>query len=260
LRVLGTSLHELAQKSRPAGLNPSLWGAEDATVTQSNDHIRVVKQAIVDGDSESASLCTEAAIAAGLDPQVILDQALMAGTTIVGEQFEKGVFFLPELMLTGKALKAAMTVLAPALKAKVAHNQPGATVGGTIVIATVQTDIHDIGKNIVAAMLAATGFQVHDMGVDVPTKAIVARAQEVNADIIACSALLTTSMPVMRDLIGILNDNGLRERFKVMIGGAPITEDFVKEIGADGTARNAIAAARLATHLVTAHRNARAMG
>jgi methylmalonyl-CoA mutase cobalamin-binding domain/chain len=121
-------------------------------------------------------------------------------------------------------------------------------------MATVKTDIHDIGKNIVASMLTASGFQVHDLGVDVPIKRIIATAQEVNANIIGCSALLTTSMPFMRDLVDLLQAMGERQRFKVMVGGASVTPEFVEKIGADGTAQNAIKAVQLAQHLIREQR------
>jgi methylmalonyl-CoA mutase cobalamin-binding domain/chain len=143
---------------------------------------------------------------------------LMAGADVVGKKFEKGEYFLPQLMLAGRALKAAMAVVEPVLKAHYATSGT-AGAGVIVVIATVQTDIHDIGKNIVSSMLTASGFEVHDLGVDVPIKSIIAKAQEVNANIIACSALLTTSMPFMRDLINLLEAMGVRSRFKVIVGG-----------------------------------------
>lgn len=218
-----------------------------------HEHIEWVKEAIIDGDDGAITDLLTEALEAGVDPQALLSQGLMTGADIVGQKFETGEFFLPQLMLTGRALKAAMGVLEPALKAAYAGGASPQE-AGTVVIATVQTDIHDIGKNIVSSMLTATGFQVHDLGVDVPVKTIIAKAQEVNADLIACSALLTTSMPVMRDLLNLLGSMGLRERFKVMVGGAPITPGFAAQIGADGTARNAMQAVQLARQLVAEQR------
>ena len=208
-----------------------------------------IRETIIDGDDATIQEVVAEALSAGVDPQVVLSQGLMAGADIVGQKFETGEFFLPELMLTGRALKAAMAILEPALQAAYAGGAADKDTG-VVVIATVQTDIHDIGKNIVSSMLTATGFEVHDLGVDVPIKTLVARAQEVNADIIACSALLTTSMPVMRDLTNLLEAMGLRERFKVLVGGAPITPEFVRQIGADGTARNAMQAVQVAKQLI----------
>lgn len=208
-----------------------------------------IRETIIDGDDATIQEVVAEALSAGVDPQVVLSQGLMAGADIVGQKFETGEFFLPELMLTGRALKAAMAILEPALQAAYAGGAADKDTG-VVVIATVQTDIHDIGKNIVSSMLTATGFEVHDLGVDVPIKTLVARAQEVNADIIACSALLTTSMPVMRDLTNLLEAMGLRDRFKVLVGGAPITPEFVRQIGADGTARNAMQAVQVAKQLI----------
>lgn len=213
-----------------------------------------IKQTIIDGDDQTAVQTTSKALEAGLDPQDILSQGLMAGADIVGERFEAGEAFLPELMLTGRALKSAMTLLKPALQAKYSDEPDTNIDTGVVVIATVQTDIHDIGKNIVSSILMATGFQVHDMGVDVPIKSIIDKAQEVNANIIACSALLTTSMPVLRDLIRLLGAMDKRDRFKVMVGGAPITPEFAKQIGADGTATNAMQAVQVAKRLIIEQR------
>jgi len=217
------------------------------------EYIEQLKEAVIDGDDHDVVEIATEALEAGVDPQALLTQGLMAGADVVGQKFESGEFFLPQLMLTGRALKAAMGVLEPALQAALGdRSSEGDT--GTVVICTVQTDIHDIGKNIVSSMLTATGFTVHDLGVDVPTKTIIAKAQEVNADIIACSALLTTSMPVMRDLINLLESMGLRDRYKVMVGGAPITPAFAEQIGADGTARNAMQAVQLAKKLIAERR------
>jgi methylmalonyl-CoA mutase cobalamin-binding domain/chain len=174
----------------------------------------------------------------------------MEGADIVGQKFEAGDFFLPELMLTGRALKAAMGVLTPVL---LSEDSAQANVG-TVVMATIQTDIHDIGKNMVASLLSAAGFQVTDLGVDVPIKEIVAKAQALNAEVIGVSALLTTSLPFMQDLVGLLEAMGLRKRFKVMVGGASVTPAFCERIGADGTAPNAVEAVKLARQLVQALR------
>jgi methylmalonyl-CoA mutase cobalamin-binding domain/chain len=148
----------------------------------------------------------------------------MAGSDEVGKLFECGEYFLPELMLAGRALKASMEVLNPYLAEKTLAT--GEKVRGRIVIATIQTDIHDIGKNIVSSMLTAAGYDVTDLGVDVPLKTIVDKAEEVGAQVIATSALLTTSMPYMKDLIGLLKGRGLREKYIVLVGGASVTEPW----------------------------------
>ncbi len=214
------------------------------------DYLQRIQQAIIEGNGEAAAQATRAALAQNLDPLTVLNEGLMVGAGVVGQKFETGEYFLPELMRAGRALKAAMAELEPALKARYASDPTLSQHGGTVVIATVQTDIHDIGKNMVSSMLTASGFTVYDLGVDVPIKTILAKAQEVNADIIACSALLTTSLPVMRDLLRLLEASGERSRFKVMVGGAAVTPAFAREIGADGTAENALAAVELARRLM----------
>jgi methylmalonyl-CoA mutase cobalamin-binding domain/chain len=172
----------------------------------------------------------------------------MPGADIVGKRFEEGEYFLPDLMLAGRALKAAMEILKPLL-ASAAATDPSLK-KAKIVIATVQTDIHDIGKNIVASMLAAAGYEVIDMGVDVPLNSIIDKAEETRADIIALSALLTTSMPYMKDLIDLLQARGLRQKYRVMVGGASVSPEWAESIGADGTGRDAIEAVRLARRLL----------
>jgi corrinoid protein of di/trimethylamine methyltransferase len=219
-----------------------------------DDYIEEIKEIIIDGDDEAAAEVVEEALAAGVDPLDILNNGLMAGADVVGERFETGEFFLPELMLTGRALKAAMAVLDPSLQAVYAKNPDLQKQSGTVVIGTVHRDIHDIGKNMVSSMLTASGFEVHDLGVDVPIKTMLAKAREVNADIIGCSALLTTSMPIMRDLLKLLEATGEREQFKVIVGGAPVTPAYAEEIGADGTAENAVAAVQLAQRLISENR------
>ena len=215
------------------------------------EYLEEIKEIIIDGDDEAAAEVTEEALAAGVDPLDILNDGLMAGADVVGQRFETGEFFLPELMLTGRALKAAMAVLEPSLQAAYAADPDLQKQSGTVVIATVHRDIHDIGKNMVSSMLTASGFEVHDLGVDVPIKTMLAKAREVKADIIGCSALLTTSMPVMRDLLKLLEATGEREQFKVIVGGAPVTPAYAEAIGADGTAENAVAAVQLAQRLIS---------
>jgi len=211
-----------------------------------NTILKAVSACVVNGDPDAAAAEIQAALDAGLDPQIILDDGLMSGAAIVGELFESGEAFLPDLILAGKALKAAVTVLKP----KLALHQSGLTNIGRVVIATVQTDIHDIGKNIVSSMLTAAGFEVDDLGVDVPIRAIIDRAEETHADIIACSVLLTTSMPYLRDLTRLLQARNLRDKYRVIIGGASVTEDFARDIGADGTAPDAMQAVQLVRELM----------
>ena len=212
--------------------------------------LNTLSACVVAGDPESAARETRKALDAGLDPRVVMDEGLMSGAVAVGRLFETGERFLPDLILAGKALRAAVDVLKPTL----AQRHPGAGATGRVVIATVETDIHDIGKNIVASMLIAGGFEVFDLGVDVPILTIVDRAEQENADIIACSVLLTTSMPYMHDLTRLLEARGLRDKYLVIVGGASVTEHFCREIGADGTAPDAMSAVGLASDLMARKR------
>ena len=214
-----------------------------------NPILAELRQAVVDGDDAAAADRARAALAAGIEPNAVLNEALMKGADEVGKKFEDGEYFLPELMLTGRALKAAMEVVKPEIQK---HLAPGASLaGGKILMATIQTDIHDLGKNMVASMLLAAGFDVTDLGVDVPLKTIIDKAEESGARVIALSALLTTSMPYMRDLIQMLRDRHLRDKYLVLVGGASVTPAWAKDIGADGTAENAMEAVRLTRSLLS---------
>jgi len=212
--------------------------------------IEQISQAVIDGDDVTSAERTRAALESGADPMLILNDGLMVGAEVVGKRFEQGEYFLPELLLTARALKSAMDVVKPALLVK--HSGGMSQVRGKIIIATIQTDIHDIGKNIVASLLTASGFDVTDMGVDVPLKSIIDKAEEIGADVIAVSALLTTSMPYMKDLIELLKGRGLREKYKVLVGGASVTKTWADSIGADGTAGNAAGAVVLIRSLLGA--------
>jgi len=209
-----------------------------------NPYLQAIATAIIDGEAEDAVEATNAALAANLDPLEILNLGLMDAAEEVGRRFERNEYFLPELMLTGRALKAAMEVVKPSLLKSYEGSDQKAK--GKVVAATIQTDIHDIGKNIVSSMLTAAGYEVTDMGVDVPIKSIIDKAEEIGAQAICLSSLLTTSMPFMRDLIETLKARGLREKYVVLVGGASVTESWASHIGADGTARNAADAVKLA--------------
>jgi corrinoid protein of di/trimethylamine methyltransferase len=210
----------------------------------SDTYLESISKAVIDGETDDAIEATQAALEANVDPLSILNTGLMDGADEVGKRFERGEYFLPELMMTGRALKGAMEVVKPALLEK--YSDSDSKVKGKVVSATVHTDIHDIGKNIVSSMLTAAGFEVTDMGVDVPIKSIIDKAEEIEAKIICLSALLTTSMPFMKDLIQLLEARGIRQKYVVLVGGASVTESWAKHIGADGTARNAADAVKLA--------------
>lgn len=215
-----------------------------------NEILYSIQNALISGDTEAAEAAARAALAAGLDAQSILNDGLMRGADIVGQQFEAGEVFLPQLMFSARALKAAMVVITPELKRMGGESGAGSIRQGVVVLATIQSDIHDIGKNIVSTLLTTGGFEVIDLGVDVPIKRIISAALDAGADIIGCSAMLTTSMPFMSDLIQTLEAMGERRRFKVMVGGASVTPEYAARIGADGTAPNAVQALQLARSLM----------
>ncbi len=201
---------------------------------------------IIDGDSDAAvSLATEA-ISAGIDPLDAITKGFVVGVNTVGEAFGRGDAFLPELVMAGEAMKAAVSTLDPEMKKRGTERKTL----GKVVIATVEGDIHEIGKSLVATMLGASGFEVYDLGVDTSGDKIIGKALEVNADIIAMSALLTTTMVKQREVIEELEKEGLRKKIKVMVGGAPVTRDWVTTIGADGYSEDAIGAVMLAKKLL----------
>ncbi|MGQ9470866.1 MAG: cobalamin B12-binding domain-containing protein [Candidatus Aminicenantales bacterium] len=203
-------------------------------------------QAIIEGNQEEALSLAEEALRLGLNPAEVIEQGYVPGIQKVGELWEKGEYFLPELITSAEAMKAAMAVLQPALK----QGTQSSLSAGRVVIGTVEGDIHDIGKNIVASMLQASGFEVHDLGADVKLERFAQKANEVKADIIGLSALLTTTMIGQKNFIDYLVSQGLRNRYKVIVGGAPVTAEWAQKIGADGYAENAVAAVRLIKQLL----------
>ena len=203
-------------------------------------------QTIIDGDGDAAVALAKESIASGMDPLEAISRGFVAGVNTVGEAFGRGEAFLPELVMAGEAMKAAVTTLDPELKRRGAQRQ----MLGKIVIGTVEGDIHEIGKSLVATMLGASGFDVLDLGVDTPGDKLIGKALEVKADILAMSALLTTTMVRQREVIEELEKEGLRRQIKVMVGGAPVTRDWVTAIGADGYSEDAIGAVALAKKLM----------
>ncbi len=213
-----------------------------------NELLTQISQSLVDGDPDATFSLTEQAMAAGLEPLTIIRQGLMAGMNTVGEYFAQGEYFLPDLIIAAEGMKRAMELLEPELRAR----QQAIETPGTVVIGTVKGDIHEIGKSLVATMLSANGFKVHDLGVDVPIASFVAKVKETNANLVGLSALLTTTMTMQREIIKVLTAEGLRDRVKVMVGGAPVTKSWADEIGADGYAEDAMGAVALAKKLVGA--------
>jgi 5-methyltetrahydrofolate--homocysteine methyltransferase len=203
-----------------------------------------IYDAVLNGDAKKAAAETEAALKAGIKAEDILHKACIPAMTEVGRLFEEGEKFVPEMLISARAMQAAMNILRPELvKADVKTL-------GKVVIGTVQGDLHDIGKNLVKMMLEGAGFEVIDLGVDVSPQKFVDTAREQNADIIGLSALLTTTMPGMKTTIEALKEAGLHGKIKVMIGGAPITQDYADEIGADGYSPDASSAVRKAKQLL----------
>ena len=201
-------------------------------------------QAVINGEKGKVVELTQKGLSEGLDPLVIINQALVAGMDIVGPRFKNGEMFIPEVLQSAAAMHAGMDILKPRLKGK------GVESRGTVVLGTVQGDHHDIGKNLVAMMLEAGGFRVLNLGVDIRAANFVDSAVKQKAQLIGLSALLTTTMPAMNEVIEILKKNGKRDKFKVLVGGAPVTQKFANDIGADGYAPDAASAVELCRKLL----------
>jgi corrinoid protein of di/trimethylamine methyltransferase len=210
------------------------------------DIFQKMTQSIIDGDADAAVMLAKESLTANIDPLEAISKGFVIGVNTVGDAFGRGEAFLPELVMAGEAMKAAVGTLDPELKRRGAQRQ----MLGKVVIATVEGDIHEIGKSLVATMLGASGFDVYDLGVDTPGDKLIGKALEVNADIIAMSALLTTTMVKQREVIEELEKEGLRKKIKIMVGGAPVTRDWVNSIGADGFSEDAIGAVALAKKLM----------
>lgn len=207
---------------------------------------QAMAQSVIDGEDEEAVRLARQAVDQDIDPLAAINEGYVVGLDQVGEQFGCGDMFLPDLVLAAEAMKAAMSVLEPELAKRGASRQ----ILGTVVVGTVEGDIHDIGKTLVGTMLAASGFKVYDLGVDVSLQAFIDKANEVEANIVGLSALLTTTMVKQKALIETLAEMGLRDRIKVMVGGAPVTRSWADEIGADGFSEDAIGAVGVAKQLV----------
>jgi corrinoid protein of di/trimethylamine methyltransferase len=206
---------------------------------------KAMAQSIIEGESEDAVRLAQQSIEQGIDPLDAINKGFVVGVNYVGDEFSCGNAFLPELVMAGEAMKAVVEVLEPELNRRGTKRE----ILGKVVLGTVEGDIHDIGKTLVGTMMSAAGFDVYDLGVDVPIMKMVEKAREVDADIVAISALLTTTMVKQRDVIEALDDMGLT-KVKVMVGGAPVTRSWMEEIGADGYSEDAIGAVAVAKSLV----------
>ena len=206
--------------------------------------MRELYQAIVDGDFTRAQEVVQIALDGGVDPSSLLSEQMIPAMDEVGRLFEEEEYFVPEMLMSARAMEKSLELIAPRLAAE------GVKSIGRVAIGTVQGDLHDIGKNLVASMLRGAGFEVVDLGTDVPADRFITEVKSVPGTIVCLSALLTTTMPQMRTVIEALRMEGLRDQTKVMVGGAPITQTYADEIGADGYSINASGAVLLARRLI----------
>jgi corrinoid protein of di/trimethylamine methyltransferase len=221
----------------------------EETEMSTDETLKEIGEAIVRGDKEQSSRLVENALGE-MEPLTVLQRGMMPAMKIVGDRFGSGEIFLPDLLMAAEAWKEAMRLLKPRLL------ESGENVAkiGTVVIGTVQSDVHEIGKNIVVTLLNTAGFEVHDLGVDIPASRFIGKAEEVNADIIAASAIMTTTMTYQRDILDHLIASGLRDKFIVLVGGGVVNQRWADEIGADGYGETAVEGVRLAKELLTKKR------
>jgi len=207
-------------------------------------NLQQLSNAVIAGNAPEVAELTKAALADGTAPGTIVNDGLIAAMGIVGERFGRGEIYVPEMLLSARAMQTALTVLEPLMaKADIVSR-------GTVVIGTVKGDVHDIGKNIVTILLKGSGFTVHDLGVDVSPERFVEAIQEFRPEVVGLSALLTTTMPAMQTVIEAIENAGVRDQVKVIVGGAPVTDDYARSIGADGYGRDASEAANQARRLI----------
>jgi len=208
--------------------------------------LKEIADNLIKGKAPEVKELVQRAIDEGEDVQKVLNEGLVAGMSVVGAKFKANEFYVPEVLIAARAMKAGMGILRPILADK---NIKGV---GTVVLGTARGDLHDIGKNLVAMMLEGAGFEIIDLGVDVSPEKFMEAAKEKKADLVGLSALLTTTMPSMKDVIKAVGDSGLKDKVKVMIGGAPVTQSYADEIGADGYAPDAASAVDEAKQLLGA--------
>ena len=213
-----------------------------------DDLFAAMRQSVIDGDPEAAAELATKALAAGVDPLTAIDEGYVPGMQYVGEEFRCGEMFLPDMMLAARAMQKGISILEPKMLAQSARRR----VLGRVVIGTAKGDIHEIGKNLLGMMLTASGFEVHDLGVDVAPERFVEKVREVGANVVGISALLTTTMVGQRAVIAALVNAGLRDSVKVVVGGAPVTRAWADEIGADGYGEDAVGAVTVTRALVGA--------
>jgi 5-methyltetrahydrofolate--homocysteine methyltransferase len=212
--------------------------------TMMEEVLKKLFDAVLEGDFEGVKSNMQVALDAKLDPKIILSDGMIAAMHEVGCRFEAGDYYLPEMLIAARAMQTGMAILKPYLQ------QTDSKSSGKVVIGTVKGDLHDIGKNLVALMLEGAGFEIIDLGSDVPIEEFIRAVQEEKPDIVAMSALLTTTMPMMQQTINAFEAAGLRDKVKFIIGGAPVTEMYANQIGADGFSSDASRAVNLAKSLI----------
>jgi 5-methyltetrahydrofolate--homocysteine methyltransferase len=208
--------------------------------------LKELYEAVVSGNAKATQALTQQALAEGVDPLKLVNEYMVPAMDEVGRRFEANEYFVPELLISARAMKASLEIIRPLLTAR------GDKPVGRVAIGTVKGDLHDIGKNLVGSLLEGGGFEVIDLGVNVSPEKFIASVNEKQANIVAMSALLTTTMPSMKTTIDALKQAGVRDKVKVLIGGAPITQRYADEIGADGYSENAVGAVALAKRAVAA--------
>ena len=204
------------------------------------DHMEAIKNAVIGGKHAEIKALVTQALDAGLDPNTIINDALIAAMDVVGTDFGSGKIFVPEMLVAALTMKSGLDIVKPRLAAGQSRSR------GTVIMATVKGDLHDIGKNLVSMMLEGAGFKVLDLGVDLSVEKLIDQVKAIQPDILGLSALLTTTMPEMQKVIGELKTRGLRDKVKVLVGGAPLDRAFAEKIGADGYGANAAEAVELA--------------
>jgi 5-methyltetrahydrofolate--homocysteine methyltransferase len=205
--------------------------------------LKNITEALIACDADRVMQLVKQALDDGMTANDVLNDGLMAGMDVVGDKMENGDMFIPEVLMAAQAMSGALEVLKPLL------GEGSNAANGRVLIGTVKGDLHDIGKNLVAMMLESTGMEVHNLGVDIAPEAFVAEIQAKDVDVVCLSALLTTTMPMMKETIDAIVEGGLRDKVKIMVGGAPVTQAFADEIGADGFAPDAGSAAKMAKAL-----------
>lgn len=202
--------------------------------------IERISESLQRGKTKDVKALVQEALDGGLDPKEILNKGLLEAMSIVGAKFKNNEVFVPEVLVAARAMNAGITILEPKLI------EVGNESLGKVVIGTVKGDLHDIGKNLVSMMLKGAGFEIHDIGIDVESELFLEEAEEIGADIICISALLTTTMPRMKDIIDLARERGIRDKYIIMVGGAPVNENYAKQVGADYYSPNAASAAETA--------------